>query len=194
MAKKNRDIPVYLFTGFLEAGKTRFIQETLEDKRFNNGERTLILLCEESYDVPRRNRNDDADGSDSVHHYILCAVCPHCVNGKCTSDNPAVFDRRVAEAAGVHAGDVVTWKDFSGKTEVLNRTALKEICAGCRWLQMCIDIAGSGTARAEKAGFDIAGPGTARPKKTGPDIAGTGTARPEKAGSGTACPVKNDPG
>ena len=41
------EIPVYLFTGFLEAGKTRFIQETLEDKRFNAGERTLLLLCEE---------------------------------------------------------------------------------------------------------------------------------------------------
>lgn len=41
------DIPVYLFTGFLESGKTRFIQETLEDKRFNNGEKTLLLLCEE---------------------------------------------------------------------------------------------------------------------------------------------------
>ena len=45
MAKK--DIPVYLFTGFLEAGKTKFIQETLEDKRFCNGERTLLLICEE---------------------------------------------------------------------------------------------------------------------------------------------------
>lgn len=43
----NRDIPVYLFTGFLEAGKTKFIQETLEDKRFCNGERTLLLVCEE---------------------------------------------------------------------------------------------------------------------------------------------------
>ena len=41
------DIPVYLFTGFLESGKTKFIQETLIDKRFNNGERTLLLLCEE---------------------------------------------------------------------------------------------------------------------------------------------------
>ncbi len=41
------DIPVYLFTGFLEAGKTKFIQETLADKRFNNGERTLLILCEE---------------------------------------------------------------------------------------------------------------------------------------------------
>lgn len=44
---KRQDMPVYLFTGFLEAGKTRFIQETLEDRRFCNGERTLLLLCEE---------------------------------------------------------------------------------------------------------------------------------------------------
>ena len=42
-----KDMPVYLFTGFLEAGKTRFIQETLEDRRFCNGEKTLLLLCEE---------------------------------------------------------------------------------------------------------------------------------------------------
>ena len=41
------EIPVYLFTGFLDAGKTTFIQGTLEDIRFNSGERTLVLLCEE---------------------------------------------------------------------------------------------------------------------------------------------------
>lgn len=41
------EIPVYLFTGFLEAGKTRLIQETMEDSDFNAGEPTLILLCEE---------------------------------------------------------------------------------------------------------------------------------------------------
>lgn len=54
MADKIKDVPVYLFTGFLEAGKTKFIQETLEDKRFNNGERTLLIVCEEGeeeYDV-----------------------------------------------------------------------------------------------------------------------------------------------
>ena len=41
------EIPVYMFTGFLDAGKSTFLQSTLEDKRFNNGERTLVLLCEE---------------------------------------------------------------------------------------------------------------------------------------------------
>ena len=40
-------IPVYVFTGFLDAGKTKFIQKTLEDPRFNAGERTLLLVFEE---------------------------------------------------------------------------------------------------------------------------------------------------
>lgn len=40
-------IPVYAFSGFLDAGKTKFIQETLCDTRFNAGERTLLLVCEE---------------------------------------------------------------------------------------------------------------------------------------------------
>ena len=41
------DVSVYLFLGFLESGKTKFIQETLEDKRMENGENTLLLICEE---------------------------------------------------------------------------------------------------------------------------------------------------
>ena len=47
-------IPVYVFTGFLDSGKTKFIQETLEDPRFNAGERTLLLIFEEGeeeYDI-----------------------------------------------------------------------------------------------------------------------------------------------
>ena len=40
-------VPVYIFSGFLESGKTTFVQGTMEDRRFNGGERTLILLCEE---------------------------------------------------------------------------------------------------------------------------------------------------
>lgn len=41
------EIPVYLFTGFLESGKTKFIQGFLEDGRFNTGDNTLLLICEE---------------------------------------------------------------------------------------------------------------------------------------------------
>ncbi len=42
-----KEIPVYLFLGFLESGKTTFIQETFEDERFESGEKTLLLVCEE---------------------------------------------------------------------------------------------------------------------------------------------------
>ncbi len=45
--KKEMEIPVYVFMGFLESGKTTFIQETLEEDYFNNGERTLLFACEE---------------------------------------------------------------------------------------------------------------------------------------------------
>ncbi len=50
------DIPVYLFNGFLECGKTKFIQETLEDERFGVDERTLVIVCEQGeieYDEKR---------------------------------------------------------------------------------------------------------------------------------------------
>ena len=49
-----QQIPVYAFTGFLDSGKTKFIQETLENPRFNAGERTLLLVFEEGeeeYDI-----------------------------------------------------------------------------------------------------------------------------------------------
>ncbi len=47
------DIPVFVFTGFLESGKTTFIKDTLEDKRFHvdketrKNQHTLVVLCEE---------------------------------------------------------------------------------------------------------------------------------------------------
>ena len=56
MPNQDEFIPVYLFEGFLEAGKTRFVQNALEDERFQKGERTLLLICEEGeieYDLSR---------------------------------------------------------------------------------------------------------------------------------------------
>ena len=47
MAIKNEKVPIYLFTGFLESGKTKMIQETLEDKNFNDGCKILLIVCEE---------------------------------------------------------------------------------------------------------------------------------------------------
>ncbi len=47
MKKLPAETPVYMFVGFLESGKTKFIQETLQDERFDTGESTLLLVTEE---------------------------------------------------------------------------------------------------------------------------------------------------
>jgi uncharacterized repeat protein (TIGR03943 family) len=53
---------VYLFTGFLEAGKTKFIDETMKDPSFNDGKRRyLILQCEEG-----EEEFDPTDFGDNV--------------------------------------------------------------------------------------------------------------------------------
>lgn len=41
------DIPVFLFSGFLESGKTSFIRDTLEDPGFTEGDKILLIVCEE---------------------------------------------------------------------------------------------------------------------------------------------------
>ena len=40
-------IPVYVFAGFLESGKTSFIASVLQDPGFTQDERSLLVLCEE---------------------------------------------------------------------------------------------------------------------------------------------------
>ena len=44
-------VPVYLFTGFLESGKTTLICNTLLDEGFNDGEKTLLICCEEGVEA-----------------------------------------------------------------------------------------------------------------------------------------------
>ena len=71
---------MYVFTGFLDAGKTKFIQETLEDPRFNAGERTLLLVFEEGeeeYDLsafPKKNVYLEVLDQDAVTPRQLAAM------------------------------------------------------------------------------------------------------------------------
>lgn len=44
---RQKDVPVYVFAGFLEGGKTTMIKELLEDPEFTEGEKTLLIVCEE---------------------------------------------------------------------------------------------------------------------------------------------------
>ena len=49
-------VPIFLITGFLDSGKTTFLKDTLEESDFLEGEKTLLLLCEEGeeeYDMEK---------------------------------------------------------------------------------------------------------------------------------------------
>lgn len=60
------ETPVYLFLGFLESGKTKFIQETLEDPRFSTGEKTLLLVMEEGVEEYETIKFSCAESVDFV--------------------------------------------------------------------------------------------------------------------------------
>ena len=40
-------IPIYLITGFLDSGKTTLLTDTLNMDYFNDGQRTVLLMCED---------------------------------------------------------------------------------------------------------------------------------------------------
>ena len=42
-----REKPIYIVLGLLDSGKTSFIKDTLENPYFNEGERTMIITCEQ---------------------------------------------------------------------------------------------------------------------------------------------------
>lgn len=41
-----QDIPVYLFTGFMDSGKTTLVEETLFENNFGDGSKGIIIMCE----------------------------------------------------------------------------------------------------------------------------------------------------
>lgn len=41
------EVPVYLFTGFMDSGKTTLIRQTLVDEDFGAGAKTLLIACED---------------------------------------------------------------------------------------------------------------------------------------------------
>ena len=43
----NKEVPVYLFTGFLEGGKTTFMNESMIEEDFAGGEKNLCIVTEE---------------------------------------------------------------------------------------------------------------------------------------------------
>ena len=48
-----QDIPVYLFTGFMDSGKTTLVEETLFENNFGDGSKGIIIMCEDRTPISR---------------------------------------------------------------------------------------------------------------------------------------------
>ena len=94
-----QEIPVYVFTGFLDSGKTKFIQETLEDVRFNAGERTLLLVFEEG--------EEEYDFSSYPHQNVYLEVL----------DQQTVTTKELARLAKKHRAERVV-AELNGMQQV----------------------------------------------------------------------------
>ena len=117
------DVPVYLFTGFLEAGKTKFIKETMQDENFNDLKRKyLIIQCEEGEeeiepgDLPGNvsictfEREDDLVADRIIARQkragadVIVTACPLCKYNleKSGSEIPVVYiTELLADALGI---------------------------------------------------------------------------------------------
>ncbi len=92
-----RPIPVYLFTGFLDGGKTSFIRQTMDEGQFKDGRTTLMIVCEEgeeSIDIIRLDSNKfvvrKIEDEDDVSEELLRAM-----------DKEVRPDRVIIEANGM---------------------------------------------------------------------------------------------
>ena len=61
MNNQDREVPVYLFTGILESGKTSFIRDTLNDPGFSRGEKRKMVY----------HRNSSRNVRNSINLSVL---------------------------------------------------------------------------------------------------------------------------
>lgn len=75
----------------------------------------------------------------------ICAECPHNENGRCkTYEKVYNYDRRVLDFCGLEFGDKLKWQDFHSlaKKRIIEKHLLKNVCADCRWIDICEKING----------------------------------------------------
>lgn len=81
MAENNERIPLFLINGFLEAGKTQFINFTIQQEYFQTEGKTLLIVCEEGeeeYDEELLAKHNTvmvvADDEDSMTEAYLMGL------------------------------------------------------------------------------------------------------------------------
>ena len=91
------------------------------------------------------------EGSDD-----LCLCCPNCIEGRCSSEKPALFDELVLQASGYEYGRLPAGWPQNADFPPMSPELLRTCCPGCQWFSLCMEIC-SASHYKQKA------PGPARP-------------------------------
>lgn len=65
----------------------------------------------------------------------LCAHCPNCIEGQCTSEKPALFDRAVRDKLGQNTPSILIGIPNDLR---ITEDLLIASCPGCDWRELCI--------------------------------------------------------
>ena len=95
------EIPVYLFTGFMDSGKTSLILETLFENDFTEEDRGLIIACEDG----------DVEYDEEMEFYIVGSTEANSLQNKISNESPvgrALIGKVVGDCVEVEtqAGDI----------------------------------------------------------------------------------------
>lgn len=106
--------PVYIFSGFLDSGKTRAIKNTLYNPRFNEGEKTLII-CFEQGDEEYDNKFLKATNSEIIY---MDSINDLTLEKQKEIDSNYKFDRVFLELNGLEDDNILYENGLIGNWEI----------------------------------------------------------------------------
>ena len=93
-----KEIPVYLITGYLDSGKTTFVQQTLADTKFCENSNILVISFEEG----EIELDPTEFASQNVYHEALDADCEYSSLTFADMVNRTKADKIIIEYNGMH--------------------------------------------------------------------------------------------
>ena len=93
-----KEIPVYLITGFLDSGKTTFVQQTLADAGFCENSNILVISFEEG----EIELDPSEFASENVFFEVLDADCEYSSLTFADMVNRTNADKIIIEYNGMH--------------------------------------------------------------------------------------------
>lgn len=94
-------------------------------------------------DIISRLTSEDPQISLTSGADIICAACPHNIDGRCDSaEKVEAYDKAVMDACGLGIDVNLSWDSFRNlvRQNIINPGKRRNICGGCQWDALCNSI------------------------------------------------------